>query len=51
MLTRPVPLASIPSQPVTGLHMGPLDIHVYGLMYVAGRRALPGAAPMEDSGD
>ncbi len=26
----------IPSPPVSGIHIGPLDIHVYGLMYVVG---------------
>ena len=26
----------IPSPPVSGLHAGPLGIHVYGLMYVIG---------------
>jgi prolipoprotein diacylglyceryltransferase len=26
----------IPSPPVSGLRIGPLDIHVYGLMYVVG---------------
>ena len=26
----------IPSPPVSGLHVGPLGIHVYGLMYVIG---------------
>jgi prolipoprotein diacylglyceryl transferase len=29
-------LASIPSPPVSGIHLGPLFIHVYGLMYVVG---------------
>jgi prolipoprotein diacylglyceryl transferase len=31
-----VPLASIPSPPTSGVHLGPLFIHVYGLMYVIG---------------
>jgi prolipoprotein diacylglyceryl transferase len=31
-----VPLASIPSPPSNGVHLGPLFIHVYGLMYVVG---------------
>src|SRR5260370_18371421 len=26
----------IPSPSVNGIHIGPLDIHVYGLMYVVG---------------
>jgi prolipoprotein diacylglyceryl transferase len=30
------PLASIPSPPTNGVHLGPLFIHVYGLMYVVG---------------
>ena len=29
-------LASIPSPPTNGVHVGPLFIHVYGLMYVVG---------------
>jgi prolipoprotein diacylglyceryl transferase len=29
-----VPLASIPSPSFNGLHVGPLDIRIYGLMYV-----------------
>jgi prolipoprotein diacylglyceryl transferase len=36
MITRHVPLASIPSPPASGFHLGSLDIHVYGLMYVVG---------------
>jgi prolipoprotein diacylglyceryl transferase len=36
MITRHVPLASIPSPPANGFHLGSLDIHVYGLMYVVG---------------
>ena len=32
----PGPLASIPSPPANGFHLGPLDIHVYGLVYVIG---------------
>ena len=28
--------AFIPSPPVNGLHIGPFDVHVYGLMYVVG---------------
>jgi len=28
--------ASLPSPPSNGFHLGPLDIHVYGLMYVVG---------------
>jgi prolipoprotein diacylglyceryl transferase len=31
-----VPLASIPSPPANGFHLGPLFIHAYGLMYVVG---------------
>ena len=31
-----MPLASIPSPPANGFHLGPLFIHVYGLMYVVG---------------
>jgi prolipoprotein diacylglyceryl transferase len=30
----PGPLAFIPSPPVNGIHLGPLYIHAYGLMYV-----------------
>lgn len=30
------PLAFIPSPPFSGVHVGPLFIHVYGLMYVVG---------------
>jgi prolipoprotein diacylglyceryl transferase len=33
---RTVPLASIPSPPSNGFHLGPLFIHAYGLMYVVG---------------
>lgn len=29
-------LASIPSPPINGIHLGPLFIHFYGLMYVIG---------------
>lgn len=29
-------LAFIPSPPVSGIHLGPLFVHVYGLMYVIG---------------
>jgi prolipoprotein diacylglyceryl transferase len=38
MLTHPhsLPLSFIPSPPANGFHLGPLDIHVYGLMYVVG---------------
>ena len=36
MALLPVPVASIPSPPVNGVHLGPLVIHVYGLMYVVG---------------
>jgi len=36
MAHLPVPVASIPSPPVNGVHLGPLVIHVYGLMYVVG---------------
>ena len=28
--------AFIPSPPTNGLHVGPLDVHLYGLMYVVG---------------
>ena len=31
-----MPLASIPSPPANGFHLGPLFIHFYGLMYVIG---------------
>ena len=30
----PSPLASIPSPASSGFHLGPLEVHVYGLMYV-----------------
>jgi hypothetical protein len=30
------PLAFIPSPPTNGIQLGPLFIHVYGLMYVIG---------------
>jgi hypothetical protein len=30
------PLAFIPSPPASGIHLGPLHIHAYGLMYVIG---------------
>ncbi len=33
---RSVPLSFIPSPPINGFHLGPLDIHFYGLMYVVG---------------
>jgi prolipoprotein diacylglyceryl transferase len=36
MASLPAALASIPSPPTNGLHVGPLFIHVYGLMYVVG---------------
>jgi prolipoprotein diacylglyceryl transferase len=36
MVGRRVPLASFPSPPASGFHLGPLDVHVYGLMYVVG---------------
>jgi prolipoprotein diacylglyceryl transferase len=36
MSTVPHVLASIPSPPANGFHLGPLFIHVYGLMYVLG---------------
>ncbi len=29
-----LPLSFIPSPPINGFHLGPLDIHFYGLMYV-----------------
>ncbi len=29
-------LAFIPSPPVSGVHLGPLFVHFYGLMYVIG---------------
>ena len=32
----PLRLAFIPSPPVSGVHIGPLFVHVYGLMYVIG---------------
>jgi prolipoprotein diacylglyceryl transferase len=31
-----MPLAAIPSPPVNGFYLGPLDVHFYGLMYVVG---------------
>ena len=31
---RSLPLSFIPSPPINGFHLGPLDIHIYGLMYV-----------------
>ncbi len=34
--SRPAPLAFIPSPPASGVHLGPLLVHVYGLMYVIG---------------
>jgi len=36
MASLPAALASIPSPPTNGIHLGPLFIHVYGLMYVIG---------------
>ena len=36
MASLPAALASIPSPPTSGIHVGPLFIHVYGLMYVVG---------------
>ena len=36
MISGRLPLASIPSPPASGFHLGPLDVHVYGLMYVIG---------------
>jgi prolipoprotein diacylglyceryl transferase len=33
---RPGDLAFIPSPPISGVHIGPVFIHVYGLMYVVG---------------
>jgi prolipoprotein diacylglyceryl transferase len=36
MASLPAALASIPSPPTNGVHLGPLFIHVYGLMYVIG---------------
>src|ERR1700689_3318986 len=36
MASLPAALASIPSPPTNGIHVGPLFIHVYGLMYVGG---------------
>jgi len=32
----PGPSAFIPSPPASGVHIGPLFVHVYGLMYVVG---------------
>ena len=29
-------LSSIPSPPASGFHLGPFDVHVYGMMYVLG---------------
>jgi prolipoprotein diacylglyceryl transferase len=34
--SQPRPLAFIPSPPVNGIHLGPLFLHFYGLMYVVG---------------
>jgi len=34
--SQPRPLAFIPSPPVSGIHLGPLFLHFYGLMYVVG---------------
>jgi prolipoprotein diacylglyceryl transferase len=31
-----LPLSFIPSPPINGFHLGPLDLHFYGLMYVVG---------------
>ena len=31
---RSLPLSFIPSPPINGFHLGPLDVHFYGLMYV-----------------
>jgi len=31
-----LPLSFIPSPSFNGVHLGPLDIHIYGLMYVVG---------------
>src|SRR5215475_13757567 len=31
---RGLPLSFIPSPPANGFHLGPLNIHIYGLMYV-----------------
>src|ERR1700756_551638 len=36
MVSRYPALAFIPSPPASGLHLGPLFIHAYGLMYVIG---------------
>jgi prolipoprotein diacylglyceryl transferase len=36
VLSLPLRLAFIPSPPVSGIHLGPLFLHVYGLMYVIG---------------
>jgi prolipoprotein diacylglyceryl transferase len=36
VLSVPSRLAFIPSPPASGIHLGPLFVHVYGLMYVAG---------------
>ena len=36
MASLPAALASIPSPSTNGIHLGPLFIHVYGLMYVIG---------------
>jgi prolipoprotein diacylglyceryl transferase len=33
---RSLPLSFIPSPPINGFHLGPLDVHFYGLMYVVG---------------
>ena len=34
MTPHRAPLASIPSPPINGFHIGPLTVHFYGLMYV-----------------
>jgi prolipoprotein diacylglyceryl transferase len=33
---RSLPLSFIPSPSINGFHLGPLDVHFYGLMYVVG---------------
>lgn len=36
MISRYLQCASVPSPPASGIHLGPLFVHVYGLMYVVG---------------
>lgn len=36
LYAEPTVLAGIPSPPTNGIHLGPLNVHFYGLMYVVG---------------